>query len=129
MFEMKDEYLTGIQFIDEQHAELFRIAKEAYELLHKSFVGDKYDHIVSIITQLKDYAIMHFHDEEEYMESIQYKKMFTQKMEHQEFINKLEEFDFDEIDQNQVNTLINLLEFLDDWLGHHILENDKQIVS
>ena len=33
MYEMKDEYKTGIDFIDEQHARLFEIANEAYNLL------------------------------------------------------------------------------------------------
>ncbi len=32
MYEMKEEYLTGIPFIDEEHAKLFEIADEAYEL-------------------------------------------------------------------------------------------------
>ena len=31
-------------------------------------------------------------DEEQYMESINYKKLFTQKIQHQEFIHKLDEF-------------------------------------
>lgn len=129
MFEMKDEYLTGIKFIDDQHRELFRIAKEAYELLMESNIGDKYDNIVAIITELKDYTKMHFAAEEAYMESIEYKRMFTQKVEHHDFVEKLDNINLDEVDENQVQTLMDLLEFLGDWLAHHILENDILIAQ
>lgn len=49
MYEMKDEYKTGIDFIDEQHARLFEIANEAYNLLNNNFTIDKYDNVVEII--------------------------------------------------------------------------------
>lgn len=127
MFEMKDDYLTGIQMIDEEHNELFRIAQEAYEIYQDDFITDKFDHIVDIIDKLKEYAIKHFADEEEYMESIQYKRMFSQKIEHAAFIDKINEINFDDMDHNQTETLFEILQFLSDWLVNHILEKDKLI--
>ena len=41
---------------------------------------------------LRDYTVKHFTDEEQYMESINYKKLFTQKVQHLKFIHKLDEF-------------------------------------
>jgi hemerythrin len=127
MFEMKDEYLTGIKMIDDEHRELFHITQEAYEVLNDSFISDKFDHIVTIIGRLKEYTIKHFADEEAYMESIQYKRMFTQKIEHAAFVEKLEEIDFDQMDREQSGALLKILEFLGDWLVSHILEKDKLI--
>ena len=127
MFEMKEEYLTGIQMIDEEHRELFCITQEAYVVLNDEFIPDKFDQIITIIGRLKEYTIKHFADEEAYMESIQYKRMFTQKIEHAEFVEKLEDIDFDQMDLNQSDALLKLLEFLGDWLVHHILEKDKLI--
>ena len=69
--------------LDTEHKELFHIADEAYHLLKEEFVPDKFDHIVSIILELKEYAVKHFADEEEYMLSIRYKKFFEQKTEHE----------------------------------------------
>ena len=129
MFEMKNEYYTGIAFVDEEHEELFRIANEAYEVLKDEFLPDKFDNIVGIITRLKDYAIKHFADEEAYMQSIKYKRFLSHKIEHDDFIQKLEAIDFDQMDHNQTETLVELLEFLSDWLVHHILEKDKLINS
>lgn len=127
MFSMKEEYKIGVEHIDKQHERLFEIADTAYETLTNSLSADKYDQIIHILKELKDYTATHFADEEEYMEKIGYKKLFTQKMEHIQFISKLEEIDFEEIDENQDGYLLDLLNYLNDWLVHHIIEKDKQI--
>ena len=61
------------------------------------------------------------------MKSINYKKMFTQKIEHDAFIKKLEKINLDEIDVNQGKALLEILEFLNNWLVNHIMNNDKLI--
>lgn len=129
MFEMKDEYRIGVPFIDEQHAKLFEIAERAYQLLSNEYIPDKFDGIVTILQELTDYTRMHFSDEEAYMESIGYKKMFSQKIDHDEFVRRLEEIDLQKIDDNQEESILNILNYLNDWLVHHILEKDKQIVE
>lgn len=63
------------------------------------------------------------------MESIQYKKLFTQKMQHQEFVNKLDEFmqrHNDEV-EDQDEQIMGILEYLTEWLTNHILYVDGQI--
>lgn len=127
MYEMKEEYKTGIEAIDEQHKKLFDIADRAYMLLKDEYTVDKYDKIVTIIKELKDYTAYHFNFEEEYMESIGYKRMFTQKIEHAEFIKKLDEIDFDKIDKDQDKYILAILQYLNDWLVEHIYEKDKLI--
>lgn len=127
MYEMKDEYKIGVEHIDEQHKKLFELADKAYMLLNDEFTIDKYDRIVEILNELKDYTIFHFKSEEEYMESINYKRMFTQKIEHNRFVKALEEIDLTHVDQNQDESLVKMLEFLNQWLTEHILKNDKLI--
>ena len=70
LFTFTDKYKTGIEFIDEEHKRLFEIIDETYELIHDHFIHDKYDQIMSLLDQLKDYTEFHFHDEEEYMKNI-----------------------------------------------------------
>ncbi len=129
MFEMKPEYYIGIDMIDQEHKQLFDYAGEAYDLLQEEFTPDKYDKIDAILEKLRDYTVKHFSDEEAYMESIQYKKIFTQKIQHQEFINKLDEFiDQHEKDEgNQDEQIMDILNYLTDWLINHILHVDGQI--
>ena len=129
MFEMKPEYYIGIDMIDQEHKQLFDYANEAYELLQEEFTPDKYDKIDAILEKLRDYTVKHFTDEEAYMESIQYKKIFTQKIQHQEFIKKLDEFidqhEKDEGDQEeQDEQIMDILNYLTDWLINHILPPD-----
>lgn len=127
MYEMKDEFLTGIKEIDDEHRRLFEIAEDTYQLKNAEFYADKYDEIKAILGELKDYTKMHFQHEEAYMESINYKRMFTQKIQHQAFIEKLEELDFSDIDENSDAVIDEILDFLTEWLVDHILENDKLI--
>ncbi|MFU0827232.1 MAG: Bacteriohemerythrin [Lachnoclostridium sp.] len=127
MYEMKEEYYTNIDLIDKEHKELFRIADEAYYLLKNELLPDKFDHIREILNELREYAKKHFSDEEEYMRSIQYKRFLSHKVEHDDFREKLDSIDLEKMDQDQTGTLLDLLEFLSNWLVHHILEKDKLI--
>ena len=122
MYEMKEEYKIGVEHIDEQHKKLFELADKAYMLLKDEFSLDKYDKIVQILEELKEYTIFHFKSEEEYMESINYKRLFTQKIEHEKFIKTLEDIDLRHIDENQDESLVKMLNFLNDWLTEHILK-------
>ena len=127
MYAFKDEYRTGIAQIDAEHAKLFEIADRAYETLVDDFIPDKYDYIVDILKELTDYAVTHFQHEEEYMASIRYKRLLSQKAEHEEFKEKISGYDLSTIDEDQKGTIFELLDFLNDWLIHHIVEKDKLI--
>jgi hemerythrin len=127
MYEFKEEYKTGIDFIDEQHKVLFEIADKTYGLLKNGFTIDKYDKIVALIEELQNYTEFHFKAEEAYMKKINYKRMFTQVIEHEAFIKKFHEIDLKNIDQNQDEAIMNILQYLNDWLVEHIFENDKLI--
>lgn len=127
MYEMKDEYLTGIRMIDEEHKRLFEIADSLYYLQKEEFLVDKYDQIQGILNELKDYTLLHFEHEEKYMESIAYKKMFTQKVQHDALRKQIEEWDIESIDERQDETIQEILTIVTDWLVNHILNQDKLI--
>jgi hemerythrin len=129
MYEMKPEYYTGIKFIDDEHTKLFSIANECYELLTNQFLPDKYDYIMHVINELKDYTKYHFKHEEEYMDRIGYKRILSQKVAHQDFIDKINEVDSSNIDENQKESLLELVDFLNTWLIEHIFEKDKLIAE
>ena len=126
-YEFTKDYYTGIDFIDEEHAKLFEIANRAYDLLTNQFVTDKYDAIVAVLEELRDYTKYHFNHEEEYMKSINYPKRFSQLHQHTQFINKLESYNLKEIDMNQQEGLLEILDFLALWLQSHIKGMDKKI--
>lgn len=127
MYKIKKEYFTGIEIVDKEHTRLFEIAEELYQLSHNDLVHDKYDGLVALLKELTDYTKMHFAHEEAYMESINYKKIFTQKIQHKYFIDTLESIKLEALDENQEAVIDNLLTFLTDWLIEHIVELDKLI--
>jgi hemerythrin-like metal-binding domain len=127
MYEFKEEFRTGIKEIDQEHQKLFEIADKAYTTLMDRFIPDKYDYIVEILNELKEYALTHFQHEEEYMMSINYKKLFSQKVEHQDFVDKIASYDLDKLDENQKDSIVEILDFLNSWLVNHILKSDKLI--
>jgi len=129
MYEMKPEYKTGIDFIDKEHEQLFTIANRAYELLKNEFIPDKYDYIVEVVEELKAYTKYHFEHEEEYMLSKGYKRLLSQKVAHDEFINKIQSYSTEYIDENQREVLLGLLALLNDWLIEHIYKADKLIAE
>jgi len=129
MFEWKEEYVIGIDNIDEQHKKIFEIAGRAYSLLKNDFYVDKYDKIVGILGELRDYTIYHFKFEEEYMLKTGYKRYFSQKVEHDDFTAKIKSFNLEKIDKDQDAYIMEIIEFITEWLVGHILVKDKLINS
>ncbi|MDE5678934.1 MAG: hemerythrin family protein [Lachnospiraceae bacterium] len=127
MYEVTEEFVTGIEEIDKEHRRLFEIAEELYELKCEEFIPDKYDNIRKILEELKDYTLTHFAHEEAYMQSIGYKRMFTQKSQHDALRQIMEEWDLNAIDENQDETIEEMLRIVTDWLVNHILNQDKLI--
>jgi hemerythrin len=129
MIKWKDEYSVGVEHIDEQHRKLFEIAGRAYDLLKDELVVDKYDRIVAILGELKDYSVFHFNSEEEYMKSIGYRKFLSHKVIHDDFIEKINGIDLDQVDENQDKYLLDILDFIVRWIDGHILGQDKQYMQ
>ena len=122
-----DEYRTGIEIVDEEHARLFEIINEADNLIKAELLHDKYDEIVHILEVLKEYTITHFADEEAYMERIGYEGLSAQKVAHMSFVDMLNQVNLDNVDENQQAYLEELVEYLKNWLVVHILKVDKKI--
>lgn len=125
MFKWSDDYKTGVDHIDEQHIKLFEIGNRAYELLKNTMYLDKYDKIVEIIIELKDYTIFHFKTEEEHLLNKKCPTFFSHKVEHDDFIKKLEEIDLSHVDESQEEYLLDLMTLVYKWIDEHILQKDK----
>lgn len=125
MISWKEEYSVGVLEIDEQHKKLFDIANRAYDLLKNDFSVDKYDRIVDIFEELNNYTKFHFDYEENYMLRIGYKRLLSHKVQHDDFIEKINSIDLDKVDEDQDKYLIDILEFIVKWITGHILGRDK----
>lgn len=122
-----EEFLTGIALVDEEHKKLFEIIGNVHQAIQAEHVHDKFDAILDILGELREYTQVHFSDEEQYMRSIGYEGLATQEILHQQFIDKLNDLDLNDVDDNQETYLYDFLDFLQKWLVNHILKVDKRI--
>jgi len=129
MLKWDDKYIIGIPTIDRQHKRLVDIANEASEILALPEHMDKYDDIISILNELKEYTAFHFTTEEEIMKKLHYPKLFSHKVEHHDFVAKINEVDLYKIDEDQDAHLLQIIHFITDWIVSHILEKDSHIAS
>jgi hemerythrin len=88
---------------------------------------DKYDRIMELLDELKEYTQLHFATEEKYMKEINYAGLKEQQIAHEQFIKKLDDYNLNTIDDNQDASIRDLLEFLNSWLVNHIINMDKKI--
>ena len=129
-FTFTDKFKTGISLVDDEHRHLFEIIKQTNDLIHEDLLHDKYDRIMHLLAELKDYTEFHFKDEEDLMTRIGYPEIEAQKRAHSAFIERLVEINvdgLDEIDNNQQAYLLDLVDFLVSWLSNHIIAADKKI--
>ena len=129
MLQWKEEYEVGVAEIDEQHQKLIDIANRVYELMRNELALDKYDQIVEILQELKEYTVYHFHFEEGLMQKAKYKKRFSHKILHQNFLAQVEAVDLSAVDENQEAYLIQIMDFIANWLIEHIVGEDKKVVQ
>ena len=131
-FAFTAKYHTGIKEIDEEHKRLFDIIRETNTLIHNDLLHDKYDEIIHLLDELREYTKIHFSDEEAYMKKIGFPELDAQIHAHTAFVDKLMNIDLDEldkIDDHQQEYLLELIDFLAGWLVNHILKMDTKIGS
>lgn len=129
MYYFTDDCLLGVDMIDGEHRELFRIINDMRDLLENDMLADKYDSIREKLEMLKQYAETHFQHEEEYMERIRHPELDLQKKQHAAFREKICEADIimpSESEKQQI-FLDDLLKYLITWLYRHIIGSDLMI--
>lgn len=120
----------GIKEIDMQHKKLVELIERTKELVYDAEAGiDCYDDIVEILKSLVDYTVYHFAYEEKLMEKVNYDDLVLHNMEHKIFVKKISNFMSTDLDENQLEKIEDITEFLLDWLTKHILETDKKYVD
>ena len=125
--EFTEEYKIGIELIDREHRELFRLIGRANDMVREGVESSQIDEITGILDELRAYTEFHFSDEEEYMESINYEGLEAQRRAHKAFIYKIQEIDRQEIESQPQEYMQSLVEYLLGWLINHILYVDKKI--
>lgn len=111
---------VGIAKIDDQHRQLIDIANRVVEAVRERLGSLGVDEIVK---ELRDYTVVHFREEEEYMEQVQYPERGAHHVEHERLKQQVKHWQHDLFIQEKV-TVDEVLEFMRGWLLDHILHSD-----
>jgi hemerythrin len=81
--------------------------------------------LADILDQLAAYTVYHFSTEEKYMEQCNYSGLLLHKKEHDSFVGKVDSL-IKDYQANKLGITIDLMNFLRDWVSHHIQVTDKK---
>lgn len=114
----------GIPLIDNQHKMLVHLINQlANGINNKEHKAD----IDAIYTQLQDYTNYHFTTEETYFFRLNTADTTKHALQHKNFIKQLSQFKNNH--QEVTHSSTELLQFLSDWLVHHIQIEDKKFAQ
>jgi two-component system NtrC family sensor kinase len=120
-----NQLVLGIESVDKQHKHLIDLTNQLDEAV---VIGADRDTIINIVNSLIDYTVYHFQHEEQLMSAAKFNPTIyaIHEAEHKEFVAKMI------VVQREVQADINalsedLMDYLVNWLCHHILITDKRM--
>ena len=119
LMEWDETMSVGVRELDNQHRTLIGLINEVYSAVQR------HDErlLASLLGQMREYAVMHFHVEEEYMQRHGYPDLESHRALHDDFNDQVDRF------QQQLFVKTNLSQvfvFLSRWLTNHIMKEDRK---
>ncbi len=121
----KDEYTVNISIIDEQHKKFLDIINELKVVINNDFCKDKASQVFFQIAYLIDH---YFIKEEIYFKDCKYPNFEQHKIDHNQFLDKIIQFQKD-LENNKKDICLDLYNYLELWFDEHILKFDKEAVD
>ena len=116
------KYSVGVQSMDNQHTVLFTILND----LHSAMMNGQAQKVTGeLLQKLLKYTREHFAAEEAVMAAAAYPGLAQHRVKHRDLIKQVNEFAA-RYQRGETNINLTLLNFLRDWLTHHIQNEDKQ---
>ena len=117
-----DKFSVKIASIDEQHKKLVATINELYNAMK---AGKTKEQMGKILGDLVDYTKYHFSYEEKLMERAGYKDIVEHKKQHVAFVDKISQTCAN-YNSGKLLLSIDIFNFLQDWLVHHIQGTDQK---
>lgn len=125
LFTWKIEYSVGVNTFDAHH----RMLIELMNIVHDAVAVGKHQSVMGkILRELNDYTNYHFESEERLMQAHRYPEYSQHKLQHDSFVAKVREC-ISKYKDGSLNLILELLNFLTNWLKTHIMDADKKITQ
>jgi hemerythrin len=124
-FQWNETYATGNPQVDTQHKNLFAMVND----LHEAIVNARQqDVLLPTLEKLAKYTIEHFSHEEKLMLSKSYPGYTEHKKKHDDLAGQAKTI-IAQYKSGELKLPITLSRFLNDWIAHHINEEDKKMIQ
>lgn len=124
LFEWNSDLSVGIEEFDSHHKRLIKLINDLNDAVT---VGNDAAVTEEVLAELTNYTMYHFFAEEQAMQRYGYPGYQQHRKEHVALIEKTLDF-VQDWHQGRSGLGGEVLEFLKEWLRHHILETDKRYV-
>ena len=120
MTDWSDDYMIGIDEIDRQHKEFFRIA---HQFFTECLADEGEECILDTLKFLGNYARTHFKAEEALMKKNEYPRLENHAKLHTDFLNRYSDLMVEFKEAGRTDKVVNkILTIVMDWLKDHIVE-------
>ena len=123
LFNWGDEYSVNVLAMDNHHKKLFDIMNQMHEAMKAA--ADE-DQLTKYITELVDYTVYHFGEEERMLEQVNYSGIDSQKRSHVAFVDKIKEFQTQANNGMAIFAVPKVSRLGIDWLKEHIVVMDTK---
>ena len=122
--EWSDSLLTGLEWQDFQHRELF---SRIDSLLDAMDMGYGKDEVLRLFDFLDEYFVIHFEAEEQAMHKYDYPDTLAHLKEHTRFIDDIAKLRSDAMHGVSTGLVIQVQSRVVDWLINHVGSIDKSL--
>lgn len=122
LIQWSDQLSVQVQEIDGQHQRLVKMINDLDAAMR---VGKGKDVLGKIVSDLIAYTQVHFGTEEKLFGQYGYPDAQAHQAEHRHFIEEVSRFK-GEFDAGRLGLSLKVMDFLSDWLSHHIMGVDQK---
>jgi hemerythrin-like metal-binding protein len=119
------KYSVGHGTIDSQHQTLFDRVNALYDAM---MAGKGRDEMARTLAFLREYTVEHFQTEENLMQKSDYPGYASHKAIHDDLAAQVLDLEAKHTQGSKVLGM-EVMNFLKDWLVHHISEEDKRLAG
>jgi len=126
LFNWSDEYSVSVLAMDNHHKKLFDIMNQMHDSMK---AGADEAVLAKYISELVDYTVFHFGEEERMLEQVNYSGIDGQKRAHIAFVDKITEYKKESDEGMTIFAIPKVSKLGIDWLKEHIVTMDTKYTN
>ena len=118
---------VGIETIDAQHKELFRMLRDLEQMVLTKCSQYEYNDFVKLICEVRDYSTYHFYEEERIMEVTGFAEIEKHRVQHMEFRTEINKINYIQLEKEPLPIINQLKSYIELWIMQHMLLEDVKL--